>query len=354
MGIRKGARPFDEAAGDCLLPPRDFHLVVERERGRSDRNGDPFSLLVFAATGEKTARATMLRLAEILRHRLRITDQAGWLDGGRIAVVLPSTLPHGARVLANDIVATFPKDRVPPVCDVHRYPGEEPDETVSADVDDVAEWAGSDASAGAGEALFVRRMPAWKRGTDIAVASIALVLLVPAFMLIAALVKLSSPGPAFFQQWRTGRGGRRFVLYKFRSMAVDADARKDEIRELNEQDGPAFKIRHDPRVTAIGRFLRKTGLDELPQLWNVLRGDMSLVGPRPLPCEETAECEGWHLQRLDVTPGLTCFWQTSDRTSVSFNDWMRMDVRYMRSQSFWQDARLILATAVVMLRGNRW
>jgi lipopolysaccharide/colanic/teichoic acid biosynthesis glycosyltransferase len=136
-------------------------------------------------------------------------------------------------------------------------------------------------------------------------------------------------------------------------MVADAEARKAALQTLNEQDGPAFKLQHDPRVTPLGRWLRRTSLDELPQLWNVLRGEMSLVGPRPLPCDESAACDGWHRRRLDVVPGLTCIWQVRGRCQVSFTEWMRMDMQYVHSQSLGQDLKLLLQTipAVVSRRG---
>ena len=133
-------------------------------------------------------------------------------------------------------------------------------------------------------------------------------------------------------------------MLKFRSMVVDAEAKKKELLALNEQDGPAFKLRSDPRVTWIGKFLRSTSIDELPQLWNVLKGEMSLVGPRPLPCDETANCRSWHRRRIDVTPGLTCIWQLKGRSTVSFDEWVRMDICYIRKLSLAGDIKLLAGT----------
>ena len=142
-------------------------------------------------------------------------------------------------------------------------------------------------------------------------------------------------------------------MVKFRSMVVDAEARKQELMARNEQDGPAFKLKADPRVTPLGRWLRATSIDELPQLWNVFRGDMSLVGPRPLPCNESDACAGWQRRRLEATPGLTCIWQVQGRSRVSFTEWVRMDIRYIASQSFWSDVMLLLRTlpALIFRRG---
>jgi lipopolysaccharide/colanic/teichoic acid biosynthesis glycosyltransferase len=167
---------------------------------------------------------------------------------------------------------------------------------------------------------------------------------------IASLVKLTSAGPMIFRQRRTGLGGKSFVLYKFRTMVVNAEARKAELRKLSEQDGPAFKLRNDPRVTRIGRVLRQTSLDELPQLWNVLKGDMSLVGPRPLPCDEASACEPWQQKRSDITPGITCIWQVKGRSRVTFEEWIRMDLKYARRRKFLNDLTILFQTIPAVLR----
>ena len=158
-----------------------------------------------------------------------------------------------------------------------------------------------------------------------------------------------------FTQPRDTIGGRRFNIYKFRTMVVDAEEQKAALRKHSEQDGPAFKMKHDPRITPIGKFLRKSSIDELPQLFNVLLGDMSLVGPRPLPCDESAGCQPWQRRRLEVMPGLTCIWQVYGRSRVSFAEWIRMDLRYARSRSLIKDLLLIVRTvpAVVFRRGAR-
>ena len=202
------------------------------------------------------------------------------------------------------------------------------------------------------ELLFAKRLPVWKRALDIVGASVGLVLLWPVLLLAAVAIKLDSAGPVFFTQTRKGLGGRPFRMVKFRSMVTDAESRKRELLPLNEQDGPAFKLKSDPRTTAVGRWLRATSIDELPQLWNVLKGDMSLVGPRPLPCDESDACRGWHRRRLDVTPGLTCTWQVKGRSKVSFTQWMRMDAGYASSLSPWNDLKLLLRTVPAVLLGK--
>jgi lipopolysaccharide/colanic/teichoic acid biosynthesis glycosyltransferase len=171
-------------------------------------------------------------------------------------------------------------------------------------------------------------------------------------MLIAAGIKLTSRGPVFFYQERAGRGGKPFKIAKFRTMVVDAEARKSELKNQSEQDGPAFKLTRDPRITRFGSFLRRTSLDELPQLWNILVGDMSLVGPRPLPIAESDACTDWYRRRLEVKPGLTCIWQVWGRSTVNFHEWMCMDMRYIQQLTFWHDLKLIFLTVPAVIWGR--
>lgn len=194
-----------------------------------------------------------------------------------------------------------------------------------------------------------------KRVADVIGASMLLLILGPFMLLTAAAIKLDSKGPALFKQDRIGKNGRRFTFYKFRSMFENAEQIRDALLHLNEADGPVFKIRNDPRVTRVGRFLRKTSLDELPQLINVLKGDMSLVGPRPpLPGEVERYTERQR-RRLSVTPGITCVWQVSGRSDVAFDRWVEMDLDYIRNQSLWLDFVILMKTipAVLFQRGAR-
>lgn len=199
------------------------------------------------------------------------------------------------------------------------------------------------------ENLFLHPHPRWKRAMDMSVSAVGLTLLSPLLAVIAVAIRLTSPGPVLFRQTREGHGGRLFTILKFRTMRVGADAEKAGLRAASEQDGPAFKLQSDPRVTALGRFLRRTCLDELPQLWNVLRGDMTLVGPRPLDFRESTKIARWGRRRLHVMPGLTCIWQVHGKSSVTFNEWMRMDIRYAQRVSFLYDVKLVLQTVRQML-----
>jgi lipopolysaccharide/colanic/teichoic acid biosynthesis glycosyltransferase len=190
---------------------------------------------------------------------------------------------------------------------------------------------------------------------DILGAIVGLILFSPVMILAAVMIRLTSRGPAIFTQKRHGLGGRQFTIYKFRTMVADAERIKPSLRPMSEQDGPAFKLTNDPRVTWVGKLLRSTSLDELPQFFNVLLGDMSLVGPRPLPLEESDGCNQWQRRRLDVTPGLTCIWQVNGRSTVTFDEWMRMDMQYIERRSFWQDVKILAMTvpAVVFKRGAK-
>jgi lipopolysaccharide/colanic/teichoic acid biosynthesis glycosyltransferase len=337
---------------DTLCPPEQLRRILERERARADRTGEPLSLVAFTARTPEPDRTTPTLVARALRGRLRATDDVGWLDDHQIGVVLPTTPAAGAWKVADDVCLEFPKDVPPPVCTVYTYPLDWPAGVEAAAAARDPESTPTEAPALGLEMLLARPMPAWKRTLDILGAALGLLALLPVFTVIAAVIKLTSTGPVFFRQRRSGRGGRPFFMYKFRTMVVDAEARKAELMARNEQDGPAFKLRDDPRVTRIGRLLRRTSVDELPQLWNVLLGDMSLVGPRPLPCNETRACETWHRQRLDVTPGLTCIWQVRGRSQVSFADWVRMDVQYIRSRSLAHDLKLLLLTMPAVVGGK--
>jgi exopolysaccharide biosynthesis polyprenyl glycosylphosphotransferase len=192
-----------------------------------------------------------------------------------------------------------------------------------------------------------------KRVLDVVLSSVLLLALSPLFLVIAICIKATSSGPVFFTQERVGLNKRTFHMIKFRSMRDDAEQVRDSIAHLNEVDGPVFKIQDDPRVTKLGKFLRRTSLDELPQLINVLRGEMSLVGPRPPLPEEVDRYEWMFRKRLSVKPGMTCIWQISGRSDVSFARWMRMDQDYVENWSLWLDLQILLKTipAVLTSRG---
>ncbi len=192
-----------------------------------------------------------------------------------------------------------------------------------------------------------------KRVMDFLLSLALIILLSPVFLLAALLIRLTSPGPIFFLQKRMGLGKRRFSVYKFRTMVPDAERRMAELEHLNEVSGPVFKIKNDPRITPIGKVLRKTSIDELPQLFNVLKGDMSLVGPRPLPVRDYEGFDhDWQRRRFSVRPGITCLWQINGRSSVSFDQWMQLDMQYIDKWSLWLDLKILARTIPAVLRGS--
>jgi exopolysaccharide biosynthesis polyprenyl glycosylphosphotransferase len=192
-----------------------------------------------------------------------------------------------------------------------------------------------------------------KRALDIAVSLLAIGLLSPAFVVIGILIKATSPGPVFFLQERLGLGKRRFTIFKFRTMVSNAETLLATVEHLNQSQGPTFKLVEDPRITLVGSFLRKTSIDELPQLFNVLWGDMSLVGPRPLPLRDyKGFSEDWHRRRFSVKPGITCLWQVMGRSTIGFDRWMRLDMDYIDGWTLWLDIKILLRTIPVVLRGS--
>lgn len=187
-----------------------------------------------------------------------------------------------------------------------------------------------------------------KRFIDIICSLIGLIFLMPLLVIVAILIKIESKGPVIFAQDRVGMDGRLFKMYKFRSMISNAEELKGKLASKNERTGPMFKIKEDPRITKVGKFIRKTSIDELPQLMNILKGDMSIVGPRPSLPNEVKEFEKWMLRRLDVKPGLTCYWQVSGRNDIEFNEWMKLDVKYVNERNILIDLLLISKTFFVL------
>ena len=337
-----------------------FRRLLDSERLRSDRNGTEFAVVCFRLS-EVDDVSTLNGFADALNQRQRETDHTGWFGptGSDVAVLLWDTGAAGAQTFIGAMRSQCGAE-LPP-SDVYVYPSD----PSMFDDDDGPEGETRRVirrenlhdplpQAKPAEVLFVQPLPLWKRTLDIFGAGIGLILLSPLLLLTAAAIKLTSRGPVLFTQIRDGHGGRKFKICKFRTMLVGADAQKAALRQHSEQDGPCFKMKHDPRITRLGRYLRKTCIDELPQLWNVLKGDMTLVGPRPLDSREAAGITGFGRRRMDVMPGLTCIWQVHGKSRVTFTEWMRMDVRYVAIRSFALDIKLIIqtATAVVLHRAS--
>lgn len=191
-----------------------------------------------------------------------------------------------------------------------------------------------------------------KRFIDIVASFLGMICLSPVFLIVSLLIFLEDGGKPIFIQERSGLNNIPFKMFKFRSMQVNASKMREELGQFNELDGPAFKMKEDPRITKIGAFIRKTSIDELPQLLNVLIGNMTLVGPRPLPTYETAECNEYQLQRLLAKPGITCYWQISGRNDISFDEWIEMDLRYINEASLFTDIKILLLTVKAVITGK--
>jgi lipopolysaccharide/colanic/teichoic acid biosynthesis glycosyltransferase len=337
------ARGAPATAGDpdVRLPrelgPAAMRLHVRREAMLAERAAQHYSVVVLEVRDAAMRAAPALLRA--LRRALQPGDELGWLDGRRLALSLPLTDPASAAARATRLGSA-----------ARRLP-----RTVYSLL--------APSSGGGPAAIPVRPLgallrdplPRWKRLVDIIGALAGLVLAAPIMLVAAVLVRLSSPGEVIFRQRRAGLHGVPFVVYKFRTMVRGAEARKADLLSFNERSGPVFKMTNDPRVTRIGRLLRSTSIDELPQLWNVLRGNMSLVGPRPPTLDEVRRYRQWHWRRLAVLPGITCTWQVSARGGIDFDDWVRMDLRYLEHRTLFGDLRLLVATipAVLSRRGAR-
>ena len=205
--------------------------------------------------------------------------------------------------------------------------------------------------------LYTGRLEGWpamlKRVFDFVLSLALLIILSPVLLATAALIAIFSPGPIFFVQERLGINKHRFRIYKFRTMIPNAEQAQVQVECLNEAQGPVFKIKNDPRITPLGKFLRKTSLDELPQLFNVLKGDMSLVGPRPLPVRDYEGFDqDWHRRRFSVRPGITCLWQVKGRSSIAFEQWMELDMQYIDQWSLWLDLKILANTIPAVLKGS--
>lgn len=358
-----------------ILDEAAFRFEIKKERSRVDRRnaGDEFAVVFL---DRLTSAAEIDVLLSDINERLRITDAVGWM-GDRVALLLPETNREGASRVANEVakVALIYDQRVD--SEVLIYPWDDAISSGASEFDDQYRQSSDDDNdndddgnsvgkseaasesnfeksydhqrQGSATALFsvCRPTPIWKRATDIACSVTGLLLLSPLLVMSAVAIKLTSPGPVFFKQKREGKDGEVFNIVKFRTMSNDAEALKDSLRHRSEQDGPAFKLANDPRVTKIGKYLRKTCIDELPQLFNVLAGQMSMVGPRPLPVGESVNCRIWQRKRLEVLPGITCIWQVHGGRNTKFDEWMRMDMEYLRRRSFSYDLKLIFETAFV-------
>ncbi|MCA9133761.1 MAG: sugar transferase [Planctomycetales bacterium] len=335
-----------------LQNQREFQRTLAKERSRVEREGAYFGLIILRLQDLQQVRPQTIKLAKLLHRRLRVTDEKGHLGLGRLGVLLPATSAEGTQLVLDTILRCAAQNQLQLEGEAFIYPESDDDASGSQPLPPRGARLPAGRLGSAPVALMVPNYPSWKRMLDIGGAATILLFSGPILLLCILLVKLTSRGPALFAQTRTGYLGRPFTIYKLRTMVVNAAELQPSLRKLNERDGPAFKLRRDPRVTPLGNLLRATGLDELPQLWNVLKGDMSLVGPRPLPVAEAAQCLPWQVRRHEVKPGLTCFWQLTKGRRVTFVEWMRLDLHYTRVCSLTLDLQLILRTISAAVLGR--
>ncbi|HEY3490810.1 MAG TPA: sugar transferase [Candidatus Deferrimicrobiaceae bacterium] len=348
----------------------DFLLILERERARTDRTGHEFSLVVFgigSATG--SIQMTTRYLETAIRKRARNSDAIGWFDDHALAAILPGTSPDGALKFAEAVRQSAAPRITVLHTTIYSYPTNwiEQKGTACKASDEVAAPGGIACSLVAPEPelaaqqlepIFRRRFPFWKDTLDVVGALLALVVLSPLFLLVALFIKIVSPGPVFFKQTRIGYRGRPFTFWKFRTMHVDNDASQHQkylSTLISSGDQPMTKLdaERDPRIIPFGKLFRQSCIDELPQLINVLLGDMSLVGPRPCLPNEAEDFNLWHTRRFDTIPGMTGLWQVNGKNKTTFKQMMRYDISYARQDSFWTDLKIIFKTIpaiIVMVR----
>lgn len=340
-----------------------FHEMVYLERRRAERSGRPFVLLLIdmeGLLGEKKG-PDLRDAARRVSSATREIDLKGWYSRGHVlGVILTETGPDGAEnVRAKLIESLMAEDAFGRLADVkisvHPFPtGTATEKKIPDDLKLYPDLAKRSSAK--------KKALALKRALDIAGAITGLVIFSPLFIVIPAIIKLTSEGPVFFRQKRVGSFGRTFTFLKFRSMRTGASEaiHSEYIKKLIQQDSvwkeggeKVYKISNDPRVTKVGKFLRKTSLDELPQFINVLLGDMSLVGPRPPIPYELDQYELWHLRRvMEARPGITGLWQVSGRSSKTYNEMVRLDIRYMECWSFWLDLKILMLTPFAMVSGK--
>lgn len=358
-----------------LHPARQFCAIVDRERALVDRNEHTFSLLVFDLSAYCRNWTKVRAFAVIGAARLRKTDMMGWMDAHRTGILLPFTSFRGARRVGDDMTRALAKEGMDVGYVVHTYPagdGGTPDgrQMILAGIDEGVAPGGvsglatgsvraSDVSEPAPEhelkAMVLPPFPKWKRAMDIVLSLLLLVLVSPLMFAIAVLIKVVSPrGKILFRQERVGFLGNRFTCFKFRSMHEHSEeaVHQRHLQHLMKADVPMTKLDacKDPRVIPLGKLLRASGLDELPQLLNVLRGDMSLIGPRPCLHYEYKGFLRWHRMRFNTMPGLTGLWQVSGKNRTTFTQMMRLDVAYAQRRSLARDLKILMMTLPAVVK----
>jgi lipopolysaccharide/colanic/teichoic acid biosynthesis glycosyltransferase len=370
---------------EAILTQREFQAMLELERCQADRIGYEFSLVVFEfqTTGDVTFLTEQLAL--LLKGRVRITDKVGWFDETHIGVILAGTSAEGALKFADEISSRGSHKTTRLVFQTYTYPstgsgsgnfrsveGRADGASLNSEAVTIASRNSIDPHDGVHltesrgvyegtkqepfkslESILVNPMPVWKRTVDIVCSLIGLVLVFPLFVAISFLIRIVSPGPILFKQERAGYLGRPFTVLKFRTMrnGTDDSVHRQHVRNLLRSGSSLTKLDsfQDSRIIPFGKSLRKLGLDELPQLINILRGEMSVVGPRPDVLYAVQDYLRWNIGRLDAVPGLTGLWQVSGKNSTTFKEMARMDINYVRNKSLWLDLKIIALTVPSIL-----
>jgi lipopolysaccharide/colanic/teichoic acid biosynthesis glycosyltransferase len=355
----------------------EFHSLMARERGRADRNGNIFSLIIFRMANLPPGISVQRRLLVSLGSRLRDIDEYGWYDDRHLGAIIPYASGKNAQRIAESIcrdlslpatnetfiVYTYPEswfsDQLSDLS-LNPVPVVQPESLVSttpagSPVGCPSNGVGVKTEEMGHNAFLYRPLPIWKRTLDLAVSLTTLILLSPLFLFAMVLIKLVSPGPVLFKQERIGYMRRAFTLFKFRTMEVGTDtyAHAQHMRKLIVKDSesrPLSKLESSPHIIRYGRLLRASCIDELPQFFNVLRGEMSLVGPRPCLAYEADEYQRWHVRRFDSVPGMTGLWQVMGKNRTTFKEMIRFDISYTQNLSLWLDLKILFLTPVAIVR----
>jgi len=374
-------------------PQEQFRAMIMRERAGADRNQHVFSLLLFNIGDPEANSVGVQYLAHVVANRIRMPDEVGWFDKKRIGVLLPYTSTDGAQKLADDICQAIAAKASPPEYTIYTYPfkwfsngnghlsqlhfsdlSPEWKTIMSRDISTAkhadggsnifgTQIASADTTLSSGilvqtiEPFFLNQLPLWKRAMDVVGALFGLVVLSPILLLVALIIKTVSPGPAFFKQQRIGHGGKTFTMLKFRTMqfGTDTSTHKNHVKQLingannGNSKSPMSKLENHPQIILFGKILRKTCIDELPQLINVLLGEMSLVGPRPPLTYEVEEYLQWNYARFNAVPGMTGLWQVSGKNLLTFTEMIQLDIQYSRKMSLWLDIKILLKTPLAIV-----
>jgi lipopolysaccharide/colanic/teichoic acid biosynthesis glycosyltransferase len=326
----------------------EFKAIVKQERARSERDGSEFSIVAFQLDQFLDNGRALSQIVRALKKRGRTIDEIGWFDERCICALLPCTDHDGANKFALDYEEMLVSVRPPPPFSVYTYPAQWREssngEKNKSNIDSLEERLSF---------IFVYSVPKWKRGLDITGSIVLLLLFSPLFLITTLYIKMVSRGPVFFCQKRVGYRGRTFTFLKLRTMKIDTSAHnhKRYLKELINSDKPMVKLdsKKDSRIIFGGKIIRKACIDELPQLINVLRGEMSLVGPRPCIPYEAEEYLRWHTNRFNLLPGCTGLWQVSGKNRLTFKQMVRLDIAYAKNMSFWNDIKILLRTAPAVL-----